>query len=67
MKIDGEECEFETGSARAGWVDLFKIGKDVNGRRCRVSRHSVPETLLTTGGRVKTGGHEYEFKKGELK
>ena len=32
MKIDDGECEFETGSARAGWVDLFKIGKDVNGR-----------------------------------
>lgn len=64
LKIDGEECEFEIGSARAGWVDLFKIGKSLNGRHCRVSRHCVPESLLTFGGKIKTGGHEYEFKRG---
>jgi len=62
MKIDGEECRVEIGRARGGWVDVFRMGPTQSGRIARLSRHIVPESLITSGGKVRTGGHVYEVR-----
>lgn len=59
LKIDGEEVEFDL-CTRNGMAEVFKIGTDQSGRRCRVACYTLPMGLFRHGGRVRTGGHEFE-------
>lgn len=62
MKIDGRAVQFEIGDCRAGWCDVFELCPTLSGRIARVARYSVPESVLTHGGAVRTGGHLFSVR-----
>lgn len=61
LKINGKNCKITFSRVCRGWLYFYKWGKDINGRACKVSEHSLPSHVFASKRfKIKTGGNTYE-------
>lgn len=65
LHIDGSPVEgFDWYEGETSeWSEVFILGRSLEGRLCRVSRHYLPTSFMKNRrGRLITGGRTFEFK-----